>query len=407
MSAESDESYTDLYVTFENGPTLAETTDLTVMEINLSESLLTPGLQTSVRFHSALTGASEEGIKNLDNFKYAQMNIAAEKLSLATFGYRTALDISQPVYRLDRRKLYNNNVEEFYLNACDPTLLSDAERLISKSWKCESPSDIVKYALLSCAGARNVDIEPSGPRRDYMAENIHPFQVVAQQTNYALFGGNDPSFLHYMTYQNNGTHHFRSLATLTAQKPIIHYVYSEAGGAANALANPRNVITYSFPCDFDVLSDILNGMGVAPGSLLSSVVLINPLFKSFSMIGGEQYGCGIGEGVLNYAISNQNSAQQQDSCPDYAKVYLLKRQARMGLLERHRIALRLTVPFNPELNVGKMIRFSTYNKDTNPPVENYGSGRYLILHMTHNIKYGGYATTTMDCVSETVGYGIV
>jgi len=402
MSTENDETYTDLYVTFDGGPSETETTDLTTMEINLSESLLTPGLQTSVRFHSALQG----GLKNLELFKNAQMNISVVKQSLSRFGLPTSLNISQPIYRLDRRKLWNNNVEQFYLNACDPTLLNDAERLISKSWKCTSPSDIVKYALLSCAGAQNVVVDSSGPARDYIAENIHPFQVVAQQTNYALHGNYDPSFLHYMTYENNGTHYFRSLVTMTAQEPLIKYTYSEAGGAANALADPRNVITYSFPCDFDVLSDILNGTGTF-NQLLSSLVLINPVFKSFSMIGGEQYGCGIGEGVLNYAISNQNSAQQQNSCPDYAKVYLLKRQARMGLLEQHRIALRLTVPFNPSLHVGNIIKFSTYNKETDPPRENYGSGDYLILHMTHNIKYGGYATTTMDCVSQTVGRGIV
>lgn len=402
MSTENDETYTDLYVTFDGGPSETETTDLTTMEINLSESLLTPGLQTSVRFHSALQG----GLKNLELFKNAQMNISVVKQSLSRFGLPTSLNISQPIYRLDRRKLWNNNVEQFYLNACDPTLLNDAERLISKSWKCTSPSDIVKYALLSCAGARKVIVDDSGPARDYIAENIHPFQVVAQQTNYALYGNYDPSFLHYMTYEDNGTHYFRSLVRMTSQEPLIKYTYSEAGGAANALADPRNVITYSFPCDFDVLSDILNGTGTF-NQLLSSLVLINPVFKSFSMIGGEQYGCGIGEGVLNYAISNQNSAQQQNSCPDYAKVYLLKRQARMGLLEQHRIALRLTVPFNPSLHVGNIIKFSTYNKETDPPRENYGSGDYLILHMTHNIKYGGYATTTMDCVSQTVGRGIV
>ena len=68
----------------------------------------------------------------------------------------------------------------------------------------------------------------------------------------------------------------------------------------------------------------------------------------------------------------------------------------------------MTVPFNPELHAGKTIQVSLYNKETRPdPVENYGSGTYLVLHMFHHIIQGGLATTTMDCVSSTVGRGIV
>jgi hypothetical protein len=54
---------------------------------------------------------------------------------------------------------------------------------------------VVSDVLVNCAGAINPDIEPSLPARDYIAENIHPFQVVNQQAEVALAGGNDPSFL--------------------------------------------------------------------------------------------------------------------------------------------------------------------------------------------------------------------
>jgi hypothetical protein len=66
------------------------------------------------------------------------------------------------------------------------------------------------------------------------------------------------------------------------------------------------------------------------------------------------------------------------------------------------------VPFNPVLHAGKTIDVTLYNKETRPAlVPNYGSGRYLILHMFHHIIEGGLATTTMDCVASTVGRGIV
>lgn len=375
--------------------------DFSIVEVILGESLLTPGLQTSVKAHSYVNSPVN---KNFDRFRGATVNISLDKKILREYGYKSTLELNQTVYRLDSRQLINNQNESLVLRACDPSLLNDAETLVSKSWKCASPSDIAEYVLRSCAGVRNLDIEDSFPPRDYTAENIHPFQVVNQQANYALAGGDDPSFLHYMTYQNNGTHHFRSLKTLTQQRHVAEFVYNDTHAA---YPNPNSIMTYSFPCDFDLLSDVLNGISTS-GRPLSSVALFDPLLKSFSLMGNNTIGCGVGEGVFRYAISNQLSAFNMDACPDYAKEYLLKRQARMGLLDKNKVALKLTVPFNASLNVGKVIKVKLYNKELLPnQVERYGSGDYLILNMFHHIVNGGFSVTTMECVSTTVGRGEV
>jgi hypothetical protein len=281
-------------------------------------------------------------------------------------------------------------------------MLNDAKTTVSKSWKCTSPSEIARYVLESCAGATRVDIEPSRPARDYIAENVHPFQVVAQQLNVSLAEGDDPSFLHYMTYEDFGTHHFKSLKALTQQSPIITYYYSETG-ASSGYADPRGIITHSFPCDFDLLSDILNGID-ASGRDINSLIVFNPVNKMFSLVGDQTVGCGIGGGVTKMAQTNRGTAEDQNSCNSGVEDSLLKRQARMSLLEANKIALRITVPFNPELNVGKVIEIDLRNLE-NDNIQNYGSGTYLILSMFHNIKRGGYAVTSMDCVSTTVGSG--
>lgn len=379
-----------------------ELIDFTVTEIMLGESLLTPGLQTSITAHSYKHLPEN---KNFDNFKNARIRIELEKEILKDFGYQSEMVVEQVVYRLQDRKPINNQTESMNIRACDQSLLNDAETLVSKSWpKCTRPSDIVSYVLRSCAGVKNMVIEPADPPRDYIAENIHPFQVVNQQSNYALAEGDDPSFLHYMTYEDLGTHHFRSLKKLTAQTPVAEFVFNDTHAA---YANPNSIMSYSFPCDFDLLSDILNGIGTS-GRPLSSVALFDPNLKSFSLVGNQTIGCGIGEGVIRYAITNQKSAANQNACPDYAKEYLKKRQARMGLIEKDKIALRMTVPFNASLNVGKVVEVSLYNKGTLPDLEKlYGSGKYLILHMYHHIMDGGYGTTVLDCVATTVGTGEV
>ena len=410
-----EESKVDFTVAF-NGVDEQNTREITIREITLGESLLTPGLQTSVLVNSFLHASpDEEGKtgkpKNYDDFKNKKMEIKLERKLLDYFGMDTTLDVSQRIYRVDQRKLLNNNNEQFRVHACDDSLLNDARSLVSQSWKCTAPSTIVSEILRSCAGVRNLDVESCTPMRDYIAENIHPFQVVTQQANAALANGNDPSFVHYMTYQDFGTHHFRSVYALTKEAPPINkpFVFAETG-AASGFGNPLSIMTYNFPCDFDLLSDILNGIDV-DGTFISSMISSNPMAGTHSLFGNQAAGCGLGGGNMNLGKSNYNTEKDQDQCASEIEKYLLKRQARMSLLEQDKIALSLTVPWNPMLHAGKMIDVELPRKGVeggkNEDKLLYGSGRYLIVNLTHTIKNGGFSTTTMECVAQTAGQGIV
>jgi len=374
--------------------------DITPREIILGESLLTPGLQTSVILDSHLHTRIR---KNLDVFKGSGIGINLFKPRFAELNLPASMRVVQTLYRLENRHPLDDNNEQLTLRACDQSLLYDAKNLVSKSWKCAMPSSIASEVLKKCAGAVELDIQSASPGRDYIAENIHPFQVVKQQTNAAL-DGDDPSFLHYMTYNVDtgyGIHHFRSLKNLCAQAPVASYHTSNY----NTYSDPAGVMEYSFPCDFDLLSDLLNGID-ENGKDISTLIVFNPLKKMFSLVGSQTIGCGIGTTVIKYAQTNKNSSAQQNMCDSNIEKYRLKRQARMGLLEKDKIALRMTVPWNPSLHAGKTIDFTVINKE-NPTVPNYGSGRYLILHMMHIIKRGGYAVTKLDCVSQTAGRGEV
>lgn len=381
--------------------------DLSVKEITLTESLLTPGLQTSITLQSFFHNPV---VKVLDNFKSAIVNVKVQRDVLSLFGYQSLMELSTRIYRLDNRHLINNVIEEFTLHGCDDTLLSDARNLVSKSWKCVSPSSIVDEILSSCVGARTKFVESSSPSRDYIAENIHPFQVINQQADVALANFVDPSFVHYMTYENfqkgdpRGTHHFKSLKSLTAPESGVARFFTQEIGINAGYGHPESIITYSFPCDFDFLSDILNGIDL-DGSQMASMTVVNSMLKMSSLLGNKAAGCGKGRGNYMTSFTNYNSAKDQDSCNLDVENHLLKRQARMSLLEEDKIALRLTVPWNPVLHAGSMIEAYFFNKNTKK-YDNFGTGLYLVHSLTHNIKTGGYATTTMDCVSRSVGGGI-
>lgn len=377
--------------------------DFSVREVTTTESLLTPGLMTSIA-----VDAYVHWPRNYDIFQNSEVEITIKRPLLAQYGIQSQMKFNNVIYRLQNRKLINNNNENMVFQALHKTQLEDARKLMSFSKRCESPSTIVNEVLTGCLGSASNNIEPSGPARPYIAENIHPFQVISQQADVALAGSTDPSFVHFMTYENNGTHNFRSLYTMTKQDPVGRFHFSEVGrsnelGQDKGFANPFAVMTHSFPCDFDLLSDLLNGIDT-DGAFIGSLSLENPKNKLSSTFNFTPGFCSTAA-TFKTATSNVNTDKEQDSCPLDVENHLLKRQARMGLLEKDKIALRLTVPWNPSLNAGKVIYFERFSLDY-PKVRLYGSGNYLIHSLTHIVKAGGFATTTMDCVSTTVGQGI-
>jgi hypothetical protein len=367
--------------------------DITLKEIILGESLLTPGLQIAITLQSFVY---TELPKDWKSYKNQPLT-----LNMQTVDGDRYLDINQQkIYRIDERELDINigQNETLTIHACDQSLLNDAKTLVSKSWKCTQPSDIVNEILQSCAGVPEtlMDVQEAGPARDYIAENIHPFQVIAQQCNVAL-DGSDPSFLHYMTFEDGqGMHHFRSLKSLMADTSLYEFHHSEG---ETDLANPYAIISFSFPCDFDLLTDLMNGID-ENGQNINTVSTLNPVSGIMNLLGfANPGGCGVGGGNHKSAITNKGTSQQQNSCDLGVEDYLLKRQARMALLDKDKVSLRLTIPWNPFIHVGQSLNFYWFNKNEKAVKEDiYGTGKYMVVSLKHNIQFGGYGTTTLDCI---------
>lgn len=385
--------------------------DVTVKEVVIGESLLNPSAHTVVTLQSAMYFNTI----NWDYYRCKPISLYIEDNNKIPNNPRT-MTVNQTVYRCDNRHFMNKNtgnVEELSLHSIDQSILNDAKTVWEKSWKCATPAQVVKEAMQKIGVTRYRSFGSTGPGRPYVAESIHPLQVIQQQANVALYDGDDPSFVHYMTIQEQtgeNVHNFRALGELMSSKHTPYDIYAadtaisgQTGFADSYLANSfaplalRTAITYNFPCDYDILSDILNGVD-CDGKNLNDV-------RTFNFASGDfASAMGAISQVANIfkSITNAGTSQQQNSCDTNVEKYLLKRQARMGLLERDKIALRITIPWSPWLHVGQQINFH-WNNRYNPSTEQYGSGKYLILHMTHNIQYGGYAVTTLDCIANTFG----
>ena len=382
--------------------------DVTVKEVIVGESLLNPSAHAVVTLQSAMyyRPTDWDAIRCKPIGLYIYDNSGNEARTMT---------IKQHIYRCDNRRFSvtnTGNTEELSLHSIDYSILQDARTTWSKSWKCSSPSAVVREALSKIGASTSIINGSTGPGRPYVAESIHPLQAIQQQANVALFEGNDPSFLHYMTIREQtgeNVHNFRPLGELMKSSKTPYDIYAAdtaiTGGVgfsdtySNSFAPLalRTAVTFNFPCDYDVLSDILNGVDCS-GKNMNDVRTFNLTSGEFSSAAGA-----ITEAANIFkSITNLGTSQQQNSCDTQVEKFLLKRQARMGLLEKDKIALRIVIPWSPWLHVGQQIYFH-WNNRYEPSFEQYGSGRYLILHLTHNIQFGGYATTTLDCIANTYG----
>jgi hypothetical protein len=363
-----------------------------IASVTLVESLLTPSIHTTVEVQDPVYWAPDGQVKDLNRYKGKTLAFNLYKKDLDA-----SLEVNQVIYRIDNRKLMNMQVEGYQIHAIDNDTLINATGRMARAWVCKTPSTIVEDAL-KCIGATHMNIESSGPPRNYNATNIYPYQVISEQAEVALANGTDPSFVHFMTFEDTtGRHNFRSLANMAKQGSVANYIWNEKGQNEGGLPNPFSIMSYEFPCDFDLLSDLMNGVNN------SSSIIENVQNGIVSLFGSQDMGCGTGAGLTKYALTDFGSS---DGCNVATEKYIHLRQARMSLLEQDKIGLRITVPFNPNLHVGQVITatFESKNKDTLGQLE-YGSGDYLICSLSHNYKAGGFGTTTLDCVAETVAAG--
>ena len=379
--------------------------DVTVKEVIVGESLLNPSAHAVVTLQSAMYFRPTNW--NAFRCQPIRINIKDNRQ-----GSSRKMTINQHIYRCENRHFTVSNsgsVEELTLHSIDESILKDAETIMEKSWKCSTPSAVVSEAMDKMGVTQFTMNSSTGPARPYVAESIHPLQVIQQQANVALYNGDDPSFLHFMTIDGDSglnVHKFLPLTQLMNEGNAPYDIYAADTGITGSTGfseqseydiAARTAVTFNFPCDYDVLSDLLNGVN-CNGVNMNDVRTFNLSSGSTSSVSG------IMSQATNIikSLTMAGTAQQQNSCETNVEKYGYRRQARMGMLERDKIALRITIPWTPSLHVGQQIRFHWYNR-YDQSYQQYGSGRYLILHMTHNIQYGGYAVTNLDCIANTFG----
>lgn len=437
--------------------------ELSITDVYVHESILSPQIQISVSFQD-----TTHLIKNYFQYKIkgGEMPKVSLQLKNPMFDvpdsvpvggeYRGAktdatLDIGgMVVYRMDNRKNVNYHTEEFTLHFCHPSTILNLKSRMSDFYRMQEVSKIVRDGLKAVGSSALSVVDKTDLRRDYMSNNQHPFQVIAEIADMAM-ANKRTQFLHYMTTESiSGLHYFKSINSLIKEKPIFTFMYNEKG-MNQQLTDINNIMVYEFPCDFDTLLDLTGGIihnSKDYANHRPSMISMNPFDGGMFLVDGKVHGdkktqgfggtlnagawsnlnnfesnkpYGAGSSTINSIVSAVSGAASggpagalssllggggggmqvvgDASRPSQVEKYLHRRTEAITHFHRESIDLKIVVPFNPNMHVGKVIRVRFQSKrDYGANSDDFGSGTYLIAHMTHNIKVGSYGVTTMELI---------
>lgn len=409
--------------------------ELSGTNVYVHESILSPTVQISITFVDTI-----HIIKNLLQYKVSKngdmpnlsMTVINPQFDIPGAGkvHSVQRDAELPInnfkiFRMDGRRPLNYHMEQFTLHICSPSIIKNQIYRMSHFYKMKELSKVVEDALESVGVKKgNRFVEKTDLKRDYVSNNQHPFQVISEISDMAM-KDNHAQFLHFMTTEEvQGKHYFCSLDHLIKRAKEkkasvdFEYVYEEKG--LNNTFDINDIMTYEFPCDFDTLLDLSGGIihnQADREDHKPSMVSINPFDGGVFLVDGKIHGDnktrGFG-GVLNAgAWSNRNNFESTRTMGNFmgqsivgepnrssgVEKYLHKRTENISFLHREKTDLKIIVPFNPIIHAGKLIRATFYSKrETGSKVKNYGTGVYLICHLTHDIKIGNYGTTTLECI---------
>jgi hypothetical protein len=339
------------------------------------------------------------------------------------------------VYSMDKRKLAANMYTEVYtLQFCSEELMLSEQYKISKSYPNESVSQVITDICINDLGiSRNkLNIDDSYGIYSFIVPNLKPIDAINWLSNYARpnppFPGADMLF-----YENKNGFNFKSLQTLTdGQDVTIYNTYRydpKNANEKNLTEEVFNVTTYEILNSYDSLNAINSGMFA--NQLISVDILtrrkITTNFDYFQYwndpnSGGlnkypvtnnvqNRFGKKLNEtsqATLKLVFSNFDDANNAvvRSNPGsvahniFAETYIPYRTAQLALANYTR--LKISVPGDPMLTVGTIIRFDLLSKDpSSSDVDKFYSGLYLITAVRHMITQNDYKTV-LEVAKESV-----
>jgi hypothetical protein len=321
------------------------------------------------------------------------------------------------VYKVGRRQLEGTMYKESYLlYFCSEELMLSEQYKISKRYKNSIISDNVKdiltnYLQAPASKTPTNNFETTYGKYDFMIPTLKPYDAINFMTNYARPNPSNPG-ADMLFFENRYGFNFRSLQTMMKQEPYYTYTYKPKNTDSKDLnTSVYNVTTYEILDSFDTLN------GITSGTFANQLISVNPLTRERKITNFDygvyqqnaknlnpypiidnsinRKGDGLNktsQAVLKLIFSNFDSKSTPaiNALPGamgndiYAETYIPYRTAQLALANYTRV--RISVPGDPNLTIGKVITFNLLTRRPNSlDLDKYYSGNYFITGVRHLI----------------------
>jgi hypothetical protein len=327
------------------------------------------------------------------------------------------------VFKVAKRIPENDgNTETYSLYFCSEELLLSEQYKVSKSYRSQDIAsnviDILKNYLQVPANKISV-VEQTYGVYDFLVPNLKPFDAINWMSTYARPANNPGADM--LLYEDKLGYNYRSLQSLFTQEVYNAYSFNPKNVSQKTQTNTQqiyNVLTYEIMDSYDSLGAI--NSGVYANQLLS----VDPLLRRYKVTNFD-YGAYStkatklnsfpitnnftnrkGDGLnqtpqavykLVFSNYNQNDSSYIKSHSGsvahdiFAETYIPYRTAQLPLLNYTRV--KITVPGDPGLTVGRVVTFNLLSKDPNKKEpDDFYSGNYLITAVRHMMTVHQYRT---------------
>ena len=414
-----------------------------LIELNLFEDIYSSTISGEILVQDAM-GLISSYMLNGTEFLQVQLQKTTQDSQFYSRNFR--------VYKVGKRVIGDNNdYEVFSLNFCSEEFLLSEQYRISKSFQGQQISDIITTILkdfvkVGTGNTKKINIEKTIGVYDFVLPNKKIFETINWLATYAQPAtgkiGADMLF-----YETSKGYYFSSLQTLYAGPVYTSYKFDPKNITNDMNQKVTNASDFEVLEFFDTLSGTTNG--TFANKVISLDILQrkvnktdgvfnyltffnnsnklnkNPITNNYkNRLGGTITGNapttpGLEMGTLRMATGNSQQkknpylSQNPDKVANDIMIekYLPNRVAQLALSNYTKI--KITVPGDPNLIVGRVVNFSTYqvsptswqqSKDnaTRKP-DPYYSGKYLVTAVRHIIQNKSYITIIEMCKDSVTG----
>jgi hypothetical protein len=417
----------------------ASINDLTIIS-HTGQEILVQKLVTEISYFEDLYSFSVSGSVTLYDgqgllqkfqllgYEYLRMNFGRVKSS------KENISRTFRIYTSSRKQVGNHRAEEITLHICSEELMLSESIKLQKGAPNggeEIHKTVTRILQNDLKIKKKLNIENTRGIYNFNINTLKPFEAISWLSTYARPETQKPAGADMLFYENKGGFNFKSLRTLMAADPYNTYKVQQINHEMPMEEKIRTVLDYEFVKSFDVLNDI------SSGTYANRLISVDPLTRSFKItdFNYDTYKANTAtpmNGTSGISINDtnrfglkttQNSKSvvkvvvgnsEQYKVPYikdspgsvandiFVENYIPNRTAQIGLANF--TLLKVVVPGDPGLTVGKTVVFNIYNLSSsgdNKELDPYYSGKYLVNAVRHVLQSQGAYQTIMELAKES------